>query len=95
MLKRLNTRPAQSEAVILERSIENPVIALREQDRVDLIGPPDPQSNLRPIIRQRLLRETALQQRLREFQDETQAWNQEFWAEHNMNFIRVNFMPNK
>ncbi|KAF2905452.1 hypothetical protein ILUMI_00725 [Ignelater luminosus] len=53
-----------------------------------MIGPPNPVSNLRPIIRQRLLHETPLQQRLRELQDETQAWNEEFWSEHNTRFIK-------
>lgn len=73
----------------MEKALEDPVIVIDEQDDVDIIGPPDPVSNLRPIIRKRLLNETALQHKLRTLQDATQAWNQEFWARHNTNFIKV------
>lgn len=65
------------------------MIAITDKDNVDLVGPPDPISNLRPILRRRHTFETELQQMLRETQDETQAWNQKFWAEHNTRFIQV------
>ncbi|KAG5868106.1 hypothetical protein JTB14_034636 [Gonioctena quinquepunctata] len=72
--------------VFLETSLEEPVIVIKEQDDVDIIGPPDPISNLRPIIRKRLISETALQTRLRNLQDATQEWNHKFWTEHNKKF---------
>lgn len=54
-----------------------------------MIGPPDPASNLRPIIRKVLLHETLLQQKLRLMQDDAQSWNHKFWSEHNAKFIKV------
>lgn len=81
------TKPPQ--AVFIEKLLEDPVVVIDEHDNVDLIGPPDPLSNLRPVIRRRLLNETPSQQRLREAQDDTQAWNQEFWSEHNIRFLKV------
>lgn len=67
-----------------------PVICVTEEKNVDLIGPPDPVSKLRPIVRRIVANETVLQQKLRELQDETQEWNQKFWSEHNTKFIQVN-----
>ncbi|KAL3269819.1 hypothetical protein HHI36_008877 [Cryptolaemus montrouzieri] len=72
--------------VFLEKTTEGPVITLHT-DEVDLIGPPDPVSNLRPIIRRRLVSETKLQEQLRQMQDATHHWNQQFWSNHNTRFI--------
>ncbi|CAH0556022.1 unnamed protein product [Brassicogethes aeneus] len=86
VLKRTaSSRPPQT--VFIEKILEDPVVVLREEDDVDLIGPPDAVSNLRPIIRKRLLNETPLQVKLRELQDSTHAWNNEFWAKHNTRFV--------
>lgn len=52
----------------------------------DYIGPPDKESNLRPVFRRIAPRETEPSQRLRELQDEVQNWNQNFWAKHNHRF---------
>ncbi|KAF7251799.1 Apoptogenic protein 1, mitochondrial [Varanus komodoensis] len=52
----------------------------------DWIGPPDRCSNLRPIIFHIPKNESQLEQRLREFRQETQVWNQQFWANQNMSF---------
>lgn len=85
----VNTSTSRSpDAVFIEKSLENPIIVVPEKNKVDMIGPPNSISNLRPIIRQRLLHETPLQQKLRELQDETQAWNEKFWSEHNTKFIK-------
>lgn len=65
------------------------MICVSDENNVDLIGPPDPLSNLRPIVRRVTLNESVLQHKLRELQDETQKWNQKFWSEHNTKFIRV------
>ncbi|CAH2011959.1 unnamed protein product [Acanthoscelides obtectus] len=71
IIKRIaSTRPP--EAVFIEKALEVPVIVINEQDDVDLIGAPDPVSNLRPILRKIHLHETPLQQKLREMQDATQ-----------------------
>ncbi|VEN38402.1 unnamed protein product [Callosobruchus maculatus] len=87
IIKRIaSTRPTGT--VFIEKTLEVPVIVISEQDDVDLIGPPDPISNLRPILRKRHLHETPLQQKLREMQDETQSWNQDFWAKHNTKFMK-------
>lgn len=55
----------------------------------DWIGPPDQYSNLRPVIFYVPKDETPLEQRLRELRQETQAWNQEFWANQNLSFRKV------
>lgn len=70
------------------------MIVAKENNDVDIIGPPDPVSNLRPIIRKCPLKETTLQQQLRQMQDATQLWNQEFWTKHNTNFLKVNIYLN-
>ncbi|XP_050310378.1 COA8 family protein CG14806, mitochondrial [Anthonomus grandis grandis] len=83
---RLKSSRAAPRSITLEKSLEEPVIVLNPDTHVDLIGPPDSQSNLRPIIRKILDNETVLQQRFRETADKTQKWNHEFWALHNSNF---------
>ncbi|KAK9880096.1 hypothetical protein WA026_008611 [Henosepilachna vigintioctopunctata] len=74
-------------AVFLEKGHEGPIIELLPEE-VDLIGPPDPISNLRPIIRRRFVSETKLQEELRQKQDATHQWNQKFWSIHNTKFIK-------
>ncbi|XP_042669151.1 cytochrome c oxidase assembly factor 8 [Centrocercus urophasianus] len=56
--------------------------------RRDWIGPPDKRSNLRPVIFYVPPRESRLERRLRELREETQAWNQRFWARQNTAFQR-------
>jgi hypothetical protein len=77
-----------SQSAFIEKPLEDPIIVVSENDDVDIIGPPDSLSNLRPVTRKRLFRETDLQRELREMQNATQLWNQEFWATHNTNFNR-------
>ncbi|XP_018573173.1 apoptogenic protein 1, mitochondrial [Anoplophora glabripennis] len=72
----------------IEKHGEQPVIVVHEYDNVDIIGPPDTVSNLRPIIRRNLSNETPLQKKLREMQNTTQEWNQHFWSDHNTKFIK-------
>ncbi|KAJ7345219.1 hypothetical protein JRQ81_001169 [Phrynocephalus forsythii] len=52
----------------------------------DWIGPPDQCSNLRPIIFYIPKHESLLERRLRELRQETQIWNQQFWANQNISF---------
>ncbi|XP_030740869.1 cytochrome c oxidase assembly factor 8 [Echinops telfairi] len=54
----------------------------------DWIGPPDRQSNLRPVQFYVPEDESPLEQRLRELRQETQEWNQEFWANQNSTFMK-------
>ncbi|XP_065606499.1 cytochrome c oxidase assembly factor 8 [Cyrtonyx montezumae] len=56
--------------------------------RTDWIGPPDKRSNLRPVIFYVPPHESPLERRLRELREETQAWNQSFWARQNTAFQR-------
>ncbi|XP_015143335.2 cytochrome c oxidase assembly factor 8 [Gallus gallus] len=56
--------------------------------RRDWIGPPDKRSNLRPVIFHVPPHESPLERRLRELREETQAWNQSFWARQNTAFQR-------
>ncbi|XP_011690176.1 PREDICTED: apoptogenic protein 1, mitochondrial [Wasmannia auropunctata] len=53
----------------------------------DVIGPPDPVSNLRPVVFASRSKETYLEKSYRELREETQQWNQIFWSKHNTNFI--------
>ncbi|CAH6852910.1 cytochrome c oxidase assembly factor 8 [Phodopus roborovskii] len=52
----------------------------------DWIGPPDKYSNLRPVHFHIPENESPLEQRLRELRQETQEWNQQFWANQNLAF---------
>ncbi|XP_045864257.1 cytochrome c oxidase assembly factor 8 isoform X2 [Meles meles] len=52
----------------------------------DWIGPPDKQSNLRPIHFYVPEDESPLELKLRQLRQETQEWNQQFWANQNLTF---------
>ncbi|XP_072618521.1 cytochrome c oxidase assembly factor 8 isoform X2 [Vulpes vulpes] len=52
----------------------------------DWIGPPDKHSNLRPIHFYIPESESPLEQKLRQLRQETQEWNQQFWANQNLTF---------
>ncbi|XP_011222809.2 cytochrome c oxidase assembly factor 8 [Ailuropoda melanoleuca] len=52
----------------------------------DWIGPPDKHSNLRPIHFYVPENESPLEQKLRKLRQETQEWNQQFWANQNLTF---------
>ncbi|KAH1000124.1 hypothetical protein HUJ04_000052 [Dendroctonus ponderosae] len=67
--------------------LEHPIIVVRDEGAVDLIGPPDARSHLRPIVRGIPKNETDLQRRFRQAADATQEWNQAFWAAHNGSFL--------
>ncbi|XP_051834264.1 cytochrome c oxidase assembly factor 8 isoform X5 [Antechinus flavipes] len=52
----------------------------------DWIGPPDRYSNLRPIKFYIPENESPLEQQLRKLRQETQEWNQQYWANQNLTF---------
>ncbi|XP_057602147.1 cytochrome c oxidase assembly factor 8-like [Hippopotamus amphibius kiboko] len=52
----------------------------------DWIEPPDKYSNLRPVHFYIPENESPLEQKLRELRQETQKWNQQFWANQNLTF---------
>ncbi|XP_059061796.1 COA8 family protein CG14806, mitochondrial [Achroia grisella] len=54
----------------------------------DMVGPPDPVSNLRRIIFKQPQNESALEQRYRQMRAEVQEWNQDFWTRHNTRFFQ-------
>ncbi|XP_023587589.1 apoptogenic protein 1, mitochondrial isoform X2 [Trichechus manatus latirostris] len=54
----------------------------------DWIGPPDKYSNLRPVQFHIPEDESPLEQKLRELRQETQEWNQQFWANQNLTFSK-------
>ncbi|XP_048218218.1 cytochrome c oxidase assembly factor 8 [Perognathus longimembris pacificus] len=54
----------------------------------DWIGPPDKYSNLRPVHFHVPENESPLEQKLRELRQETQEWNQQFWANQNLAFSK-------
>jgi len=53
------------------------------------IGPPDKESNLRPIIRYIPENETVAQKVFRLRCIEVENWNQNFWSQHNKRFYEV------
>ncbi|XP_007942809.1 cytochrome c oxidase assembly factor 8 [Orycteropus afer afer] len=52
----------------------------------DWIGPPDKYSNLRPVHFYIPEDESPSERKLRELRQETQEWNQRFWAKQNRTF---------
>uniref|UniRef100_H0XD74 Cytochrome c oxidase assembly factor 8 n=2 Tax=Otolemur garnettii TaxID=30611 RepID=H0XD74_OTOGA len=54
----------------------------------DWIGPPDKYSNLRPVHFYIPENESPLEQKLRELRQDTQEWNQQFWANQNLTFSK-------
>lgn len=55
----------------------------------DWIGPPNPLSNMRPIVYRIPENETQLEKRLRHLRQETEDWNHEFWSLQNLTFSKV------
>ncbi|KAF6716651.1 Apoptogenic protein 1, mitochondrial [Oryzias melastigma] len=54
----------------------------------DWIGPPNPLSNLRPIIYRIPEEESELEKRLRNLRQDTEDWNHKFWTKQNLNFSK-------
>uniref|UniRef100_A0A3P8RXX5 Cytochrome c oxidase assembly factor 8 n=1 Tax=Amphiprion percula TaxID=161767 RepID=A0A3P8RXX5_AMPPE len=54
----------------------------------DWIGPPNPLSNLRPIVYHVPENESELEKRLRHLRQETEDWNHEFWTKQNITFSK-------
>ncbi|VVC99439.1 unnamed protein product, partial [Leptidea sinapis] len=55
----------------------------------DMIGPPDPVSNLRKIIFRKPHNESDLERKYRKLRAEVQDWNHDFWTQHNSRFFQV------
>ncbi|AWP15975.1 putative apoptogenic protein 1 mitochondrial [Scophthalmus maximus] len=54
----------------------------------DWIGPPNPLSNLRPIVYHVAEDESELEGRLRRLRQETEDWNHNFWTQQNITFTK-------
>uniref|UniRef100_A0A3Q3XAW3 Uncharacterized protein n=1 Tax=Mola mola TaxID=94237 RepID=A0A3Q3XAW3_MOLML len=54
----------------------------------DWVGPPNPLSNLRPIVYRVPEEETELEKRLRHLRQETEDWNHDFWTKQNISFSK-------
>ncbi|XP_028251145.1 cytochrome c oxidase assembly factor 8 [Parambassis ranga] len=54
----------------------------------DWIGPPNPLSNLRPIVYCIPEKESELEKRLRHLRQETEDWNHSFWTKQNISFAK-------
>ncbi|XP_063360081.1 COA8 family protein CG14806, mitochondrial [Cydia amplana] len=54
----------------------------------DMVGPPDPVSNLRKVIYKQPANETNLEKRYRELRMDIQKWNHNFWTQHNSRFFQ-------
>uniref|UniRef100_A0A171B7B0 APOPT family protein mitochondrial n=1 Tax=Triatoma infestans TaxID=30076 RepID=A0A171B7B0_TRIIF len=53
----------------------------------DIVGPPNPISNIRPIIFHIPRNETAIEKIFRHEREYVQKWHEEFWSNHNTKFI--------
>ncbi|XP_031409561.1 cytochrome c oxidase assembly factor 8 isoform X4 [Meleagris gallopavo] len=80
--------PGTALTPVIPRVSQGPRFRPPAGSRRDWIGPPDKRSNLRPVIFHVPPRESPLERRLRELREETQAWNQHFWARQNTAFQR-------
>ncbi|KAI0210551.1 Cytochrome c oxidase assembly factor 8 [Lamellibrachia satsuma] len=56
--------------------------------KTDGIGPPDPDSKLRPLKFHIPPNESRMEKEYRLLREETQKWNHEFWARHNRSFFK-------
>ncbi|KAK5618014.1 hypothetical protein CRENBAI_023504 [Crenichthys baileyi] len=54
----------------------------------DWIGPPNPLSNLRPIVYGISENESDLEKQLRKLRQETENWNHNFWTKQNISFSK-------
>ncbi|KAM9708664.1 cytochrome c oxidase assembly factor 8 [Menidia menidia] len=54
----------------------------------DWIGPPNPLSNLRPIVYHIPENESELEKRLRNLRQDTSDWNHDFWTKQNITFSK-------
>ncbi|XP_034715283.1 cytochrome c oxidase assembly factor 8 [Etheostoma cragini] len=54
----------------------------------DWIGPPNPLSNLRPIVYHVPGNESELEKRLRHLRQETEDWNHDFWTRQNISYSK-------
>ena len=61
----------------------------------DWIGPPNPLSNLRPIVYRVPENESELEKRLRHLRQETEDWNHDFWTKQNISFSKVHIQDIK
>lgn len=58
------------------------------KQQYDLIGPPNPVSNLRPVKFAVRENETKLDKLLRQKQEELNSWNEDFWKKHNERYLK-------
>ncbi|XP_038130274.1 cytochrome c oxidase assembly factor 8 [Cyprinodon tularosa] len=54
----------------------------------DWIGPPNPLSNLRPIVYRVIENESDVEKQLRKLRQETEDWNNDFWTKQNVSFSK-------
>ncbi|XP_063228184.1 cytochrome c oxidase assembly factor 8 [Bacillus rossius redtenbacheri] len=54
----------------------------------DMIGPPNPVSNLRPVIFRIKPNESKVEEEFRLRRGEVQEWNERFWHGHNTSFFK-------
>ncbi|XP_073970115.1 cytochrome c oxidase assembly factor 8 isoform X2 [Rhodnius prolixus] len=56
--------------------------------RGDIVGPPNPISNIRPIIFHIPRNETTIEKIFRHKREHIQKWHEEFWSNHNLKFVQ-------
>lgn len=78
-----------ADCFLFQKYIRQPEPNIPDNIKADWIGPPDSTSNMRPIKFYIAKDETKAEKHFRILREETQNWNQEFWAKHNRNFTQV------
>ncbi|KAM4723339.1 cytochrome c oxidase assembly factor 8 [Anableps anableps] len=71
-----------------EKSIKTSTLRPEPSSTHDWIGPPNPLSNLRPIVYRIRENESDLEKQLRKLRQETEDWNHEFWTKQNVSFSK-------
>lgn len=86
-LSAVNSRPCSSKKTPpQDKTAKRSPFRPKANSTHDWIGPPNPLSNLRPIVYHVPENETELEKRLRHLRQETEDWNHEFWTKQNMTF---------
>lgn len=79
-----SSKPVEQPSKTAKRSKYRPAASSTH----DWIGPPNPLSNLRPVVYRVPEGETELERRLRTLRQDTEDWNHNFWTNQNLTFSK-------
>ncbi|KAM6912166.1 cytochrome c oxidase assembly factor 8 [Xenentodon cancila] len=79
---------ASDQATRSKEPPKNSAFSPEPSSKYDWIGPPNPLSNLRPIIYHIPENESELDKQLRKLRQDTEDWNHDFWTKQNISFTK-------